>query len=103
MGIPALTPFSLDVLLGRIANEWETRQRIFDLPTARFWKKSDDADLSMEFLGRPAATPVGPGLRARRPMQAHLTAPDIVWIDTKADASAVEGDVSGPDNESGRA
>ena len=57
---PALTPFPLDVLLGRVAHEWETRQRIFDLPTARFWKPSDAVDLSMEFLGRQAATPVGP-------------------------------------------
>ena len=26
---------ALDVLLDRIAHEWETRNKIFDLPTAR--------------------------------------------------------------------
>ena len=77
MGIPALTPFSLDVLLGRIANEWETRQRIFDLPTARFWKKSDDADLSMEFLGRPAATPVGPAAGPHSQMAQNIV---LGWL-----------------------
>lgn len=55
-----LTPFPLDVLLGRIAHEWETRRRIFDLPTARFFDVSAGPDLSVEFLGRPAATPLGP-------------------------------------------
>ncbi len=57
---PPLTPFSLDFLLGRIAHEWESRQRIFDLPTARFFNVSDGPDLTMHFMGRPAATPVGP-------------------------------------------
>ena len=57
---PPLTPFPLGVLMGRIAHEWETRNRIFDLPTARFWSAPESVDLSMDFLGRPAATPVGP-------------------------------------------
>ena len=48
---PALTPYPLDLLLGRVAREWESRQRIFDLPIARFWKKADGVDLSMDFLG----------------------------------------------------
>ena len=49
---PPLTPMSLSTLLGRIGHEWETRKRIFDLPTARFWKPDDNIDLSFEFLGR---------------------------------------------------
>ncbi len=57
---PPLTPFTLEFLLGRIAHEWETRKRIFDLPTARFFKVGDGPDLTMSFMGRPAATPVGP-------------------------------------------
>ncbi|NNF63607.1 MAG: glutamate synthase, partial [Acidimicrobiia bacterium] len=57
---PPLSPFPLDVLLGRIAHEWDSRQRIFDLPTARFWKGNPDVDLGFSFLGRRAATPVGP-------------------------------------------
>jgi putative selenate reductase len=58
--VPPLTPFGLDVLLGRVAHEWETRRRVFDLPSARFWTGSDDVDLTMSFMGREAATPVGP-------------------------------------------
>ena len=50
----------LDVLLDRIAHEWETRNKIFDLPTARIWSPDPDVDLGFEFLGRPCATPVGP-------------------------------------------
>ena len=50
----------LDVLLSRIANEWETRKKIFDLPTARIWPPDPDIDLSFDFLGRRCATPVGP-------------------------------------------
>ncbi|MDH3607248.1 MAG: 4Fe-4S dicluster domain-containing protein [Acidimicrobiia bacterium] len=74
---PALTPFPLDVLLGRIAHEWETRQRIFDLPTARFWKKADGVDLSMEFMGRPAATPVGPAAGPHSQMAQNIV---LGWL-----------------------
>jgi putative selenate reductase len=57
---PPLTPMPLDVLLGRVAYEWGTRKRIFDLPIARIFNVSEGPDLTMSFLGRPAATPVGP-------------------------------------------
>lgn len=59
-GGPALTPFPLRTLLGRIAHEWQTRQRIFDLPASRFFDASAAPDLSVRFHGRPAATPIGP-------------------------------------------
>ena len=58
--VAPLTPFGLDVLLGRVAHEWDTRRRIFDLPSARFWSASPEVDLGMDFMGRRAATPVGP-------------------------------------------
>ncbi len=57
---PPLSPLPLRVLLGRIAHEWQTRQRIFDLPANKFHDASAGPDLSVRFLGRPAATPVGP-------------------------------------------
>ncbi len=55
-----LTPMSLGQLLTRIGHEWETRNKIFDLPTARIWSPDADVDLSFEFLGRPCASPIGP-------------------------------------------
>jgi putative selenate reductase len=58
--IVPLTPQPLGMLLGRIAHEWETRKRIFDLPTARFYDVSSGPDLTADFMGRPAATPIGP-------------------------------------------
>jgi len=55
-----LTPMSLGALLTRIAHEWETRNKIFDLPTARYWKPDPDIDLGFDFLGRRCASPIGP-------------------------------------------
>lgn len=74
---PPLTPMSLPMLLQRIAHEWETRKRIFDLPTARFWKPDPDVDLSFEFLGRPAATPVGPAAGPHSQMAQNIV---LSWL-----------------------
>jgi putative selenate reductase len=57
---PAFTPLPLPVLLRRVAHEWRTRHTIFDLPPGRFFDASAGPDLSVRFLGRPAATPLGP-------------------------------------------
>lgn len=51
---------SLDALLTRIDHEWETRNKIFDLPTARYWSPDPEIDLGFEFLGRHCASPIGP-------------------------------------------
>jgi putative selenate reductase len=51
---------SLGTLLGRVEHEWETRGRIFDLPTGRVWRRDPAVDLGFSFLGRPCATPLGP-------------------------------------------
>jgi len=74
---PPLTPMSLPMLLARIEHEWTTRQRIFDLPTARFWKPDPDIDLSFEFLGRPAATPVGPAAGPHSQMAQNIV---LSWL-----------------------
>ncbi len=55
-----LTPQPLGMLADRMHREWQSRRRIFDLPTARFFDVNSGPDLSAEFLGRPIATPLGP-------------------------------------------
>ncbi|MCY4622620.1 MAG: 4Fe-4S dicluster domain-containing protein [bacterium] len=72
-----LTPFSLADLLARISHEWESRHRIFDLPTARFFNVSKGPDISMDFLGRPAATPVGPAAGPHSQMAQNIV---LSWL-----------------------
>ena len=72
-----LTPFGMPVLLGRIAHEWETRRRIFDLPIARFFDVSEGPDISIDFLGRRAATPVGPAAGPHSQMAQNIV---LAWL-----------------------
>ncbi|MFP5333201.1 MAG: 4Fe-4S dicluster domain-containing protein [Acidimicrobiia bacterium] len=74
---PPLTPFPMRILMGRIAHEWGTRNRIFDLPIARFWSPEPDVDLSMSFLGRPAATPLGPAAGPHSQMAQNIV---LAWL-----------------------
>jgi len=74
---PPLTPMSLEQLLLRIEHEWTSRQRIFDLASARIWKPADDVDLSFEFLGRTAATPVGPAAGPHSQMAQNIV---LAWL-----------------------
>lgn len=57
---PALTPHPLRVLFGRIVQEWESRRRIFDLPSGRFHHRDPALDLSIRVGRGIAATPFGP-------------------------------------------
>ena len=77
MNAPPLTPFPMDVLMGRIAHEWETRKRIYDLPIARIWSPEPDVDLTMSFLGRPAATPLGPAAGPHSQMAQNIV---LAWL-----------------------
>ena len=72
-----LTPFPLGTLLGRIAHEWETRQRIFDLQPTRFFDVSTAPDLSVEFLGRRAATPLGPAAGPHSQLAGNIV---LAWL-----------------------
>jgi putative selenate reductase len=74
---PPLTPMSMSTLLRRIEHEWNTRKRIFDLPTARFWKPDPLVDLSFEFLGRAAATPIGPAAGPHSQMAQNIV---LAWL-----------------------
>jgi putative selenate reductase len=72
-----LTPYPLGVLLGRVASEWESRHRVFDLPYARFFDASAGPDLTADFMGRPAATPVGPAAGPHTQLAQNLV---LAWL-----------------------
>jgi len=74
---PAFTPFPLAVLLGRIAHEWKMRRQIFDLPASRFFDASAAPDLSVRFLGRPAATPLGPAAGPHTQLAQNIV---LAWL-----------------------
>jgi putative selenate reductase len=75
--VAPLTPMSMTMLLRRIEREWTTRKRIFDLPTARFWKPDPNIDLSFEFLGRSAASPIGPAAGPHSQMAQNIV---LAWL-----------------------
>ncbi len=75
--VPPLTPMSLGTLLERIDHEWRTRHRVFDLPTARLWAPDPAIDLSFEFLGRRAASPIGPAAGPHSQMAQNIV---LAWL-----------------------
>lgn len=75
--IPPLVPSPLDQLLGRMAHEWQTRKRIFDLPTARFFEVGSGPDLSTGFMGRAIATPIGPAAGPHSQLAENLV---LAWL-----------------------
>ncbi len=74
---PPLTPMDLGPLLQRVANEFATRKRIFDLPTGRYWRPDPEIDLSFSFLGRPAATPIGPAAGPHSQLAPNIV---LAWL-----------------------
>ncbi len=68
---------SLGVLLDRVEREWESRQRIFDLPTARFFDVSSGPDLSADFLGHRIATPAGPAAGPHTQLAQNIV---LAWL-----------------------
>ena len=74
---PPLTPMSMTTLLGRIEHEWTTRQKIFDLPSARIWKPETDVDLGFDFLGRRCATPIGPAAGPHSQLAENIV---LAWL-----------------------
>ncbi len=55
-----LVPLPLPLLLRRAFHEYRNEGKIFDLPKSKFFKGFPDLDLSVEFHGHRASTPLGP-------------------------------------------
>ena len=55
-----LVPIPLPLLLRRAFLEYSREGKIFDLPTDKFFRGIPGLDLSVEFHGHRAATPLGP-------------------------------------------
>ncbi len=55
-----LAPIPLPLLLRRSFLEYQREGKIFDLPANKFFRGFPDLDLSVEFHGHRAATPLGP-------------------------------------------
>src|SRR5271157_5234130 len=55
-----LVPLPLPLLLRRAFHEYRNEGKIFDLPRAKFFLGFPDLDLSVEFHGHRASTPLGP-------------------------------------------
>ncbi len=72
-----LTPMSLGHLLGRVAHEFDTRNRIFDLPTGRYWRPDPEIDLGFSFVGRRAASPIGPAAGPHSQLAQNIV---LAWL-----------------------
>ena len=72
-----LTPMGLGLLLGRVAHEFETRNKIFDLPTGRFWRPDPNIDLGFSFVGRRAASPIGPAAGPHSQLAQNIV---LAWL-----------------------
>jgi putative selenate reductase len=77
MTLPALVPYPLPVLLGRVVWEWETRRRIFDLPTGRFHRAVDGRAPSIAVGDAVAATPIGPAAGPHTQMAQNIV---LGWL-----------------------
>jgi putative selenate reductase len=55
-----LVPLPLPLLLRRAFHEYRNEGKIFDLPKSKFFRGFPDLDLSVEFHGHRASTPLGP-------------------------------------------
>ncbi len=74
---PALTPWPLRTLLGRIALEWDTRHRILDLPSGKFFRPEVGIDVGTAVGGRPVATPLGPAAGPHTQMAQNIV---LGWL-----------------------
>jgi putative selenate reductase len=72
-----LRPYPFAALVRRMLRELDERRSIFDLPERRFVLGDPERDLSVEFHGRRAATPLGPAAGPQSQMAQNLV---LSWL-----------------------
>ena len=72
-----LRPFPIGPLATRMLREFEQRASIFHLPGARFYQGRAGLDLSVDFHGRRASTPLGPAAGPQSQMAQNLV---LSWL-----------------------
>jgi len=72
-----LYPLPLGTLLRRALRELRERDAIYDLGRRKWWAGSSDLDTSVDFLGRPAATAVGPAAGPQSQLVQNIV---LAWL-----------------------
>ncbi|MBI4865423.1 MAG: glutamate synthase [Candidatus Wallbacteria bacterium] len=72
-----LYPASLGTLLTRIHRELSAQDSLFDLKSKHFYRGDAGLDTSIRFLGRPAATPVGPAAGPQSQLAQNIV---LAWL-----------------------
>lgn len=72
-----LYPASLGTLLTRIHRELSAQDSLFDLKSKNFYRGDSGLDTSIRFLGRPAATPVGPAAGPQSQLAQNIV---LAWL-----------------------
>jgi len=72
-----LVPIPLPLLVRRAFLEYEREGKIFDLPKSKFFRGFPGIDLSVDFHGHPAATPLGPAAGPHGQMAQNIV---LAWL-----------------------
>ncbi len=72
-----LIPAPFSNLLRRLIRESEAEDKVFDLPSRKFWHGSGDLDTSVSFHGRRAANPLGPAAGPQVQMAQNVV---LAWL-----------------------
>ncbi|MDZ7290740.1 MAG: glutamate synthase [candidate division KSB1 bacterium] len=72
-----LHPLPFTHLVRRMFREFEKQRKIFDLPAQKFYRSNGGPDLSVEFCGMKAGTPVGPAAGPQTQMAQNLV---LSWL-----------------------
>ncbi len=74
---PDLVPYPMDALVRRMFRELERRDAIFDLPRRKFFTGEPGIDLSVDFHGHRASSPLGPAAGPQTQMAQNLV---LSWL-----------------------